>query len=271
MSDITPLEPMAALAESRFCETPTARDIMTVLALTQAEPDRGIAWIIGDAGVGKTTAAKAYREHNPFVYIARLRASSQSRKFVMKPVADEIGAPFQRQADDAFDCVVLRLRDLADRAVDEAERAGNNIVGWPLLIIDEIQHATDEALEYLRDLYDEMNDDGPLFAMAWFGNDDARSRFREGSKDKRFAPIYRRRGEWRNFEGASDDDIESLCRHYGIVRPELIRVLTPAAENEGLGGVYQAIKRAKQIAASEKRAVLLEHVRKAIAERSVND
>ena len=123
-------------AGPEWAETPTARRVLGALWYAQLASD--IAVVYGGAGLGKTTATKRYAGIKPGVWVATMSPSAYTLHSCLERAAAAVGL---RSAHGR----AARIEaDLADRL--EGARG--------LLVVDEAQHLSVQALEGLRSLHD---------------------------------------------------------------------------------------------------------------------
>lgn len=126
-------------------ETDQLRQITNAIALAHAEQD--IALIVDDAGAGKTTAAKKYRDNNPRATIYIEVVAGMNRKFLTQEIAKQLGLDLFRVQYQAL--VQNVAQSLADR----------NMV----VILDEADNLKNDALEFSRRLVNDLGHSGLVF------------------------------------------------------------------------------------------------------------
>ena len=134
----------------------------------------GLAIFSGDAGIGKTKAAKKYAADNPTnsIYIA-LNPCLTSMKSILKMLCAKLGARPERQLDDMW----LSIR----------EKLSDGMV----IIFDEAQHLPYKPIEMLRSFADAFMDEGQTLGIVFIGNPETVRRL--GAKQKaEFAQIANR-------------------------------------------------------------------------------
>ncbi|MDL2327580.1 AAA family ATPase [Ruminococcaceae bacterium OttesenSCG-928-A11] len=120
-----------------FCaELRNAKQVL--FAATYAHQNNEISLVYGDAGAGKTTALKHYAENNPGVIFITANACSRSPRAILHLVTEAVG---KIPAGNQF----IMMRNLVEAL------SGSN----RLLIIDEADHLTPNALQAIRNLNDE--------------------------------------------------------------------------------------------------------------------
>jgi DNA transposition AAA+ family ATPase len=124
----------AAPKPPEFLETRTAQRIMQDMTFAQTMP--GMVCIGGPSGIGKTTAIRAYQRSASNVWVATLNPTAGGLYGVLGAITRAVGVS-EKSPLNKHDAVVDAIR---------AKRG--------LLVIDEAQHATTQALDEVRSLYD---------------------------------------------------------------------------------------------------------------------
>ena len=130
-----------------------------------------------------------------------------------------------------------------------------------LLLIDEAQFLTDQALETLRCLHDAVR---PVhrFGLVLCGNADFRSRLNT-AKSARFAQLTSRIGPRLDIDGSTPEDVAVICQEYGVTDPKARGFLVRyAAAAGGLRVVHKLFQYARD-ADGRVRAIDLDHLRHA--------
>ncbi len=117
-----------------FVETSIASKVWEVFRLCHIEGEIGV--VVGEAGVGKTEAARQYARQNPDVIFIEADLGYTARS-LFHEMARKLGFIPSGTIHDVFEDVVDRLRG--------SER---------LIIVDEAEHLPYRALELLRRVYD---------------------------------------------------------------------------------------------------------------------
>lgn len=134
----------------------------------------GLAVFAGDAGIGKTKAAKKYVKDNPTnSYYCVLNPCLTSLKSILKLVADMVGARPERSLYDMWSSIRSRLSD------------------GSVIIFDEAQHLTYRSIEALRSFADSFADEGQTLGIVFIGNTETVQRF-GGRQKAEFAQIANR-------------------------------------------------------------------------------
>lgn len=243
----TEREKRPAVAQLGFVATPTATAFMDVLQHAQTVPD--LVVVMGAPGVGKTTAARAYRDRSPNVWMVTARPSCASTHAMLEQICTELNvqeaSPTKRNA-----AIVRRVRGTRG-----------------LLIIDEAQHLTPEALDELRSLHD-LGEVG----LALLGNESVYARLSGGGKRAEFAQMHSRVGMKLHRRKPLAGDIDMLLDASGVQGDAQRKLLKAEAGKPGaLRGVAKAWRLAQMAALGDGAdAVEDEHVQRAIAQLSDN-
>ena len=135
----------------------------------------GLAVFAGDAGIGKTKAAKQYVADNPnnSFYVA-LNPCVTSLKSVLKLLSAKIGARQEKSLDDMWMAIRAKLTD------------------GTVIIFDEAQHLNYRPIEALRSFADSFAEDGQTVGFAFIGNTETVRKFGGVGQKAEFAQIANR-------------------------------------------------------------------------------
>lgn len=197
------------------CETQVAGDVWRIIELTQKLGCIGS--VVGEPGVGKTTAARAYAER-----------VQRARYCVMDPVHDTMNAMLSLLCDAVCQwsppCRTLELYEvLCDAVCDDRVK---------VLLVDEAQHVNARNLDVLRGIHDKTR--VPLVLL---GNASLGSRFNT-TRAAAFAQLSSRIGSKLYIEASPEADLHTLARHAGAHEPKAIAFLGKWAA--GTPGLRQA-------------------------------
>lgn len=159
-------------SEVEYAPTSISENIYEIIRSCQVKG--GLAIACGDAGIGKTKAAKQYVKDHPMdcVYIS-VNPCLTSLKSLLKLIANRVGAASERTLDELWLAITGKLRD------------------GMVLIIDESQHLPIKTIETLRSFTDYFADMGQTFGIVFVGNQETVRKF--GNKQKaEFAQIANR-------------------------------------------------------------------------------
>lgn len=228
MTEVVTLLREGGKANGEFCQTPTARDIMNVLSVCQAQGWIGV--VVGQPGTGKTTAITAYAgESWSGAKVCRMTRAAAKLQPGLVRLASAIGAYVEphRGAHDIHQELVVVASNM-DRG---------------LIILDEAQHMDDDLLEAVRDLYDETR-----VGIVLVGNHELTSRWSDQSNRRRynnFAQLRGRIGPQIDLSHPSAEDVEEICRHRGIEGARAVEIVKKAAK---LPGALQKVRNLFEVA-----------------------
>lgn len=227
-----------------WVDTPTGNKILTNLRYAQMM--QAIVPIYGAAGVGKTRAAKRYAATQPNAWLATMSPDTSTKGSALEEIALAVG-----------------LRDLPSRPSHLRRAIVTKLTDTRgLLILDEAQHLSMDALETVRRIFD-----GAEVGLALLGNDKVYARLAGGgARQSDFARLYSRLGNRLNLAGVSREDAEALLNEWHIKDAETVRLLVRIAQTPGaLRVMTYAVQLATMAAKGQGRSLGAEHVRGAWA------
>lgn len=233
-----------------FIQTPTAKRLTEALLYAQTMPEFTVATM--GAGVGKTMTARNYVATRPHAYIATMRPSTAARHAMLQELALTL---------DVFERNPARL----DRAIGaKLKRNGRHT----LLILDEAQNLSDEAVNQLRYLNDEFG-----CGIALLGNEAVYRRFgtmlHDDKHDDASAQIQRRIGLRILQRQAIAGDVDAFLDGWSIDDAECRRLGHAIARKPGaLGQLDKVLRLAHMIAVGAGEKLSAIHIRKAWSNRS---
>ncbi|MFK5951233.1 MAG: AAA family ATPase [Methylococcales bacterium] len=209
------------LEKPTWTETVTGKRILTTLDYAQVAAD--ICCIYGGAGVGKTFTCRHHAENNPNVWVATMTSATSGVAASLEQIAIAIGLKNYPG----------RASRLA-RAIAEKLKNTNG-----LLIIDEAQHLSKQALEVIRSLHDESD-----IGVALVGNEIVFSQMTGGgARSEGFAQLFSRIGKRVRLTKPVDGDVEPLAQAWGISDKKVIQELISIAGKPGaLRGLTKTIR-----------------------------
>ncbi|MEW9304745.1 AAA family ATPase [Labrys neptuniae] len=237
-----------AQAESvpKYVETPTSTLIVQTLAYAQSTPEMVV--ITAAAGLGKTTSIKYFVSTRRNVYRATMRPRTSGMWSMLQDIAITVGAP-----------------DLSGKALDRAigeklRRNGRHT----LLILDEAQELTDQAVNQLRHFLDEYE-----CGIALVGNDEVYKRFGATEPKEGYGQLHRRIGLKRRILTPQPGDIDAMLDAWKIEDPKQRELLTYIGRKPGtLGQIDKTMRLATILAAGNNRPVDIADIRSAWINRS---
>jgi DNA transposition AAA+ family ATPase len=229
-----------------FFETTTSGHITNILKI--ARMGRVVAVATG-AGLGKSESARNFRDCYPNVYLITLHPALYSIAQVLGAILKQLGEPRYKGAPDMlFEqiCEVLNQRHK------------------PVLIFDEVQHASVKTIDQCRAINDETG-----AGIALFGNIPVLRKIEGGGRDEAFAQIYSRLAH-RLVRGLPlRADAEAQAAAWGIEDPALIDMIVRiAATPGGLRNVTHALELAIMFAQGENEQLNLNFLQNAWAQIS---
>lgn len=224
-----------------WTETPTANRVMAALGYAQMAGD--VALIYGGAGLGKTTATKEYRRRYPNVWIATMTPATSSVATCLEKVCFALGMKNPPQGSARME------REILSRI---ANTGG-------LLLIDEAQHLSVQALDALRSLHDATG-----MGLALVGNEAVYTSMTGGNRAAYLDRLYSRIGKRVKLTRAKREDVINLSAVLGV-NPndsQAIKLLTDIGSRSGaLRSVVKTVRLAAMFAGGE--AVEYKHIKAA--------
>jgi DNA transposition AAA+ family ATPase len=229
-------------AEPGFIMTKTAGQIWELLEFAQSVPTLGL--VVGGAGVGKTTAFKGYRAQLPnTVWIA-----------TMQPCHRTIAASLHE-----IQATLGMSRDFGQAAISRS--IAKRIRGTKgLLIVDEAQHLSPQALDQIRSLADATE-----IGFVLGGSQTLLTNMGADNRQAQLAQVFSRVGMRLKRDRPLKADIEALLDAWRIEAAETRQELLGIALKPGGGRVMTMILRIAFGLAGADSAPLpsVEHVRMA--------
>lgn len=230
-----------APAEPTFVMTTGAARVMA--AMQQAQLLNDTAVVVGPPGAGKTAAIRQYKARGNHVYVVTASPSISKATAVL---ADFIN----RYTDEN----AASVRSLMQRSA-VVRRA---LTKDSLLVIDEAQHLTMDALEELRAIQDE-NKCGLVFV----GNPTVLKRLQGTSRDPAYAQLFGRVG-WRVvLEKASETDVAAVLETMDVSAREVIAEAHTILKHEDMRVVIKATRSALLLANGANENLEAKHMRAA--------
>lgn len=222
-----------------FCETPTARRVLELVTYCRDYRDMGI--VVGNPGVGKTTALRHYADTHEGAYFCTMQSSMASLSAALAHICNALGEYAPTKAAEASQIICNRVRWLDEEAI---------------LIVDEAQELKDPVINELRSIHDATG-----LPIVFCGNRDFRSRF-NNTRAAAFAQFTSRVGIRLEFWESSVADIEAVCRPHRVQGKRAWTYLTDLVANGGgLRTVSKLIAPAARMAGD--RPIQLKHLKAA--------
>ena len=223
-------------ASPSFLPTSVSAEMIEVFILAQRAP--GLCLVHGAAGVGKTMAAEHYRSTGSNVHIVTMNEKTRTVDGMLGEIAE------------ALDMVQTRAATLSQQIRKRLARRGDGT----LLILDEAQHLSDEAVNQARHFVDKArcgvvllgNEESYGRLDGWIGNGGGG---RGGQAGRTYAQLSRRVFMRMQTARVPEADIRLFARAWGITDEDSIRVLVGIGAKPGaLGQVDMTCRLARLIA-----------------------
>lgn len=233
-------------AEPGFVETTTAREVLNALQWAAQMP--GIAVITLGPGMSKTSAAKEFERRTPHAYRVVMRPSTGSVHSMVHEIAQRLQ-------------VSERNPSRIVRAIGEkVQRNGRH----PLIIMDEAQNLKDAAVDELRHLLDEFG-----CGIALLGNEDVSTRWGRATPKDGYGQLHRRIGLRIRRLKPLAEDVDAFLSAWRIEDEAMLKFLRMIGGKPGaLGQIAETIKFGSLLAAGERRALTVDDLKGAWANRS---
>lgn len=200
-----------------FVVTTTAKEVATVARYTHEHTDIGVVY--GPAGIGKTMALQQYAQEYPSVVFITVDVTTSRAKALLEEIADKIGTK-----SSGTQAAIKR------GIVSELRGSGR------MVILDEAQHLTYEALEALRTILYDACGVGILLC----GNETIYSNM-VGKRNAPFAQLFSRVGINRGMgKKVSLEDIRKIVCQDLPVSEECVQYFHSVANSNG--GIRLAVK-----------------------------
>ena len=201
--------------------------------MDDAQKWKNVTWVVGDAGCGKTTAAKLYESmHEEAFYV--LCSEDMKRGDFIRDIAKRIGIK-----TDGYN-----LRDNLDNIIMALVQMES-----PLLIFDEADKLSERVFHYFIDLYNRLED---KCGIVFFSTSYIKRRLKMGKRyDKKgYNEIDSRIGrKFFDLEATTAREVYAVCAANGISDKATISDIIRDAErcDFDLRRVKKAVHRAKRM------------------------
>lgn len=205
-----------------LCQTRAFLDVMTFLSF--AKKESSVVWVTGPAGIGKTTAARAFANDHKNVFVLPCSEDMHKADFV-RELAAKIGVNTNGMTvRETLQSIIKQLVTLES----------------PLLVFDEGDKLTDSVLYYYVSLYNALEDKcGMVFLSTPYMEKRVRAGVQKGKKgydeldsriSRRFVPL----------SSVNKVEIEAICRANGLEDEAAIRAVQ--LEASGCGNDLRRVK-----------------------------
>lgn len=210
-------------------ETAAAKEMAYVMS--DAQEWKNVTWIVGEAGCGKTTAARQY-EHSGAYYI--LCSEDMKRSDFIRDIARKAGI----RTDG------MTIRDMLDSVTDQLIQTES-----PVLLFDEADKLTERVFHYFIDLYNRLED---RCGIVFFSTSYIKRRMKMGLRyDKKgYNEIHSRIGrKFFELERTSANDVYAICVANGLTdRRKIAEVVKDAEQYDfDLRRVKKGVHRVKRM------------------------
>ena len=239
----------AAAADPGWQQTVSGQRMMSQLIYAHTGEMVAIA---ASPGTGKTVTAEEYRSQAANVHIITMSPSKRSVREMCMAVLAGLGDPELRYGATAQ---ALSRRIIARLTGTKA-----------LLIIDEAQNLSEEALEELRSWHDACR-----VGIALVGDRRVVARL-GGNRRQELAQLHSRISGRHIQDKPLVDDVETVVRAWGVESADSLKFLRGLAGRPGgLRSIVKAIKFASIVAGGDERPVELPDLRAAWAHLNIDD
>ena len=193
-----------------FILTRTAKKFGDLFEHAHYAPDFGV--VLGEPGLGKTTAARAYTRTTPSAWMMTCQPVTGSAYGMLSELSDTLGVGQQ-------DIHGYKLSRLITRKL-------SGLRG--LLIVDEAQHLTVPALDQLRSFHDAAG-----CGIVLMGNPSIMRNLEGGRRSADYAQLFSRIGQRINQRKPASDDIEAILTAWAIEDAAVRKVARAVARKPG--------------------------------------
>lgn len=180
-------------AVPRWVDTPTSRRILN--DLRYAHLARDLILIVGGAGIGKTKAIEQYASITPCVWHVEMTAATGSLVAALEEIAIVVGErEYARSGPYLQRAIAKRIRNTGG-----------------LLVIDEAQHLTVQALDQIRWFNDSCN-----IGLVLSGNDRVYTQLTGGNRAAYLDRLYSRVGKKTHIKRVGAGDADAIIKAWGI-------------------------------------------------------
>ena len=193
------------------------RDFKTLAYIFEdAQANAMVMAVCGDAGSGKSLAARAFAESNKNVFLLCCN-EYWNRKLFMQELLREMGKSSYGET----------VGEMMQTIVSELKRTEN-----PLIIMDEADKLSDQVMYFFITLYNQLEDHCGIIMLA---TDHLEKKLKRGLRlnKKGYKEIYSRIGrKFIMLKGANITDITDICAANGLSDKQDIKTVIDDCEND---------------------------------------
>jgi len=174
-------------------------------ACKESRKNNRLMGVIGYTGAGKTTSMRHYYQNNVNTYLVTCGRSMRTKQFLSE-ILKSLGINFL-----ASDYEMVRY------IIDELNKKDQ-----PLLIIDEASKLSPNALMYLQDIWDGIEDNAGLIIA---GVEYLLTNIKKGAERNKIGmpEFYGRVSKWITLQLPSRDEVKAICTNNGIEDMQYIK------------------------------------------------
>ena len=230
-----------------FLNTKIAGEMLDMMRSAKLLPTLNM--ITADAGIGKTMAAEHMIEIEPNCWLVTISPHTKTIHGMLLAIAETIGISQPNQAK-LVSSVGARI----------ARRGAST-----LLIVDEAQNLTDDAINQLRHFVDVYK-----VGVALLGNNESYSRFAAWGEGVKYGQLRRRIFKRLNKRTPYQQDLKMLIKAWNITDPDIEKYLIGIGNKPGaMGQIDMTLKLATMIAMGQDREFNLADIKSAFKNRDV--
>lgn len=229
-----------------FQDTPTSLRIWAGLEHAQVFGDLTVIGV--GPGMGKTATIAQFKAVRPRVWVATM-------------------APSTRGVPNALVEVLGAMGDMDARGTPQAlsRRVAAKATAGALLVIDEAQHLSQQAVDEFRSIHDKTG-----VGLVFSGDESVFSLF-DGTRRSAFAQFHSRIGFRVRQSRPLAGDALMLAQAHGVTEPAMVKLCVEIANKPGaLRGLNKTILLAKRMAAMTDQPLTNSLIREAWAQRSAD-
>jgi hypothetical protein len=222
-----------------FVPTKTAGSFMQILEHAQYCAD--LVVVCGEAGVGKTSACEEYERSRPNVWILTGEPSFSSAHAMLEELCEVVGVT-ERSAGRRSRSIISRVRGTSG-----------------LLVVDEAQHLSVQAIEQLRAIHDKGR-----IGLALVGNAGVYARLHGDARGNLTAQLSSRVGLRLHRKAARREDVDAILDAWEVTGEAPRSLLRAVAARPGaLRGMVKTLRLARTIASGLGAELAATHVESA--------